>query len=278
MAPQRRKGGSRGFTLVELVVVIVVMGVLAYVGAGLIGNFVGGYLGASQRQELASAGRLAVERMTREIRRTLPNSVRIAGGGQQITFLRSRLGGRYRAVGPPASRLQTHPGNAGEEAFVAYGLSGLDAGRHQLAVYPVETSALYADLGTTSSGPRARIRDDGGAVGHGARAIRLAPGDDFARQSPRRRIQAIDRVVSFCFVPAREAVYMAVNDIGVVPDTGCGPGDHLLVRPVADARFSYSEGRLARSGLVRFYLEVRDPDLPEERVDFLQEVHVRNVP
>ena len=54
-------------------------------------------------------------------------------------------------------------------------------------------------------------------------------------------------------------------------------GDALLVQPVTDARFTYSEGTLTRSGLVRLYLEVKDPPT-EESVDFLHEVHVRNVP
>jgi len=270
--------GSRGFTLVELVVVIVVFGIIAYLGAVLIGNFVGGYVGASRRQELASAGRLAVERMTREIHRALPNSVRVSGAGSQVTFLRVAVGGRYQAVGAPASRLQTYPGNPGDETFVAYGLSGLDAASHQLTVYPLDADALYADLGATVSGPRARIQDAGGAVGNGARSIRLASGDDFARQSPQRRIQAVDGVVSFCYVASRDGLYMALNPPGAVPDTSCDQSDHLLIRPVSRVRFRYREGTQARAGLVRFYLQVRDPGNPGESVDFQQEVHVRNVP
>lgn len=277
-----RTGASRGFTLVELVVVIVVVGILAYVGANLIGGFVGGYTGAAQRQELASAGRLAVERMTREMRRALPNSVRVSGGGDQVTFLRTAGGGRYQGVGPPLSRLQTAPGDtlgAPGEEFVAYGLSGLQASpAHQLAVYPLDPPGLYADLATTSSGPRARIDQTGGSVGNGARAIEIDPNDNFARHSPQRRIHAIDRVVSFCYVAGSDAVFMAVDPIGANPPTTCDATDSLLIRPVSQANFAYSEGTLARSGLIRFFLQVQDPNRPDERVDFLQEVHVRNAP
>ncbi len=269
-----------GFTLVELVVVIVVVGILAYVGATVIGNFVGGYTGASQRQELASAGRLAVERMNREMRRGLPNSVRVTGGGNQVTFLRGYRGGRYVAVGASTSRLQTYPGNAGDESFVAYGLSGLSAANHQLAVYPQDDASLYANLAATNSGPRARIQNAGGNVGDAARTIVLAAGDDFARHSPQRRIHAIDQVVSFCYVSGSNAVYMAVDSsIGSGPlPQGCDATDNLLISPVASASFAYAEGTLARSGLIRFFLQVQDPNRPDERVDFLQEVHVRNVP
>jgi len=273
-----RAQAPSGFTLVELVVVIVVVAILAYVGANLIGNFVGGYTGAAQRQELASAGRLAVERMTREMRRALPNSVRVSGGGQQVTFLRGFRGGRYVAVGASASRLQTFDGNPGAESFVAYGLSGLNDANHQLAVYPQDPASLYSSLAATNSGPRARIQNDGGNVGDSARTIVLAADDDFARQSPQRRIHAIDRVVSFCYLPGERAVYMAVDDLGPPLVTACGSGDNLLISPVASASFSYSEGTLARSGLIRFFLQVQDPNRPGERVDFQQEVHVRNVP
>src|SRR3990167_7204928 len=57
-----------GFTLIELIVTIVVMGIISGVAALLILQGLNGFIAEDVRASLTNDGRLAIERMVREIR------------------------------------------------------------------------------------------------------------------------------------------------------------------------------------------------------------------
>ena len=75
----RRAARVGGFTLIELVVVITVMGILSIGAVSFITDASDGYANTVRRTELGSTMRLAAERVTRELRNALPNSVRVSG-------------------------------------------------------------------------------------------------------------------------------------------------------------------------------------------------------
>lgn len=278
MVRSRRLPAPSGFTLVELVVVIVLVGVLGVVAANIIGRFVGGYTQSADRVELAGVGRVAMERMAREIRQAVPNSIRVLDGGRQLVFLRAAQGGRYVAVGASASRLM--PGVPGD-AFVAYGLSGL-ATDDQLAVYPLAAGPLYSSLAGTTSGPRARIDSPGSpAAPNASRRITLDGEDALSAHSPQRRILAMDALVGLCYRGGADELHLAVQEsvsAGPDPATVCDSGTSLLAAPVTSASFTYEEGALSRSGRVRIYLRLSKDPGSGAYIDFQQEVHVRNAP
>ena len=60
--------GQEGFTLIELVITIVLVGIMAGIGALLIGEGTRAYISADVRADLTNQGRIAIERMAREIR------------------------------------------------------------------------------------------------------------------------------------------------------------------------------------------------------------------
>jgi MSHA biogenesis protein MshO len=91
----------RGFTLIEMVVTLVVLGVMAATATVFIQPAVSAYFSSQQRVELADQADLAVRRMLADVRAAVPNSIRIPGD-QCFELVPSVGGGRYR-MGPDVS-------------------------------------------------------------------------------------------------------------------------------------------------------------------------------
>ena len=88
-----------GFTLIELVVVVVVVSILAAMSTQLITFPVISYLNLKRRTTLVDTADMTLRRMQRDIRRALPNSIRITSvtDGILLEMLHTSDGGRYRA-------------------------------------------------------------------------------------------------------------------------------------------------------------------------------------
>jgi MSHA biogenesis protein MshO len=86
---------QRGFTLIELIVVIVITAIVAGMVTVFIRAPVQSYLDVSARAELADAADTASRRITRDVRLALPNSVRVTPDGKYLELLLTKTGGRY---------------------------------------------------------------------------------------------------------------------------------------------------------------------------------------
>lgn len=90
---------ARGFTMVEMVVVIVIIGIVSGIVAVFIMAPVRSYIDTAARVELADIADTATRRIARDVRLALPNSVRIDPTGRYLELLLTKTGGRYLAVG-----------------------------------------------------------------------------------------------------------------------------------------------------------------------------------
>lgn len=90
---------NNGFTLIELVMTIVLLGIIGGVLAPVIQSSIEIYAAERSRAALVQKGRLALERIAREVREAVPNSLSVVndaiGNPAGIEFLQILSGGRY---------------------------------------------------------------------------------------------------------------------------------------------------------------------------------------
>ena len=89
---------TRGFTLLELLVVIVITGILAATVSVFLTPAISSYFDARRRATLTDIADTALRRMARDVRSAVPNSVRIPSN-QCFEVVPTSGGGRYR-MGP----------------------------------------------------------------------------------------------------------------------------------------------------------------------------------
>jgi len=95
----RRHLPRNGFTLLEMIMVIVITGIISGMVAVFIKGPVDSYFDMARRADLSDVADTAVRRMAREIRSSVPNTLRnpVDGSDQCVEFMPAKAGARYRA-------------------------------------------------------------------------------------------------------------------------------------------------------------------------------------
>jgi MSHA biogenesis protein MshO len=101
--PMRRR--VRGFTLVEMVVAITLIGILAVVTVPLLQLPMSAHLDTARRAALTAELDASVARLRDDLAWALPNSVRVrqVGARWYLEYLEVRASGRYRAASAPGA-------------------------------------------------------------------------------------------------------------------------------------------------------------------------------
>lgn len=287
--------------MIELVTTIALTGVLTVGLAKLLQYPMQGYAAVSRRAELVALADISMRRMTRDLRRALPNSVRVTGGGTVLELLHTNGGARYRLepgtndAGGPAEQDHTAPADwlsfGGDASWNVLGRfqnltfgygTPLPAGT-RAAVYPTgsnvwsEAALDASPASITPSTTTLTIVDDADED-----QLRLSASHRFALESPSSRLYVVDTPVTyFCDLAGASLWRIDGYPIASVQPTSrtsaplsAGRSARAADR-IEQCRFDYVPGTPTRSGLVSVEIALANAG---ERVRLLQQVQVHNAP
>lgn len=255
------KKNQNGFSLIELVVVITVLGILMAGTAIYITNSMIAYTDVARRDQLTSLGRTTIERVVREIRTALPNSIRVQNNC--IEFFPVKTGSVYLTL----------PTDAASTTFTAVEFTP-PTGTSYVVVYPYNTTALYA---SANPGTLAQLAS---VAGSPTATVTLSAAHRFAQHAPQRRFYIVSSPVSFCVVGTQLFRY---NGYGINATQSSPPasGGALLADDIqtsdgasAVTPFTHTPGTLIRNAIVELDFRFL---IGGEWIRLSHEVQIRNV-
>jgi MSHA biogenesis protein MshO len=267
--------GARGFTLVEMIVVIVITGIIGAVVAVFIRRPVESYVDAARRGELSDIADTALRRITRDVRSALPNSIRIttAGNVTYLEYLQTSGGARYRAAPDSAGAGDALDFVAADASFDVIGTMPALAAGNSIVIY---------NLSPTGSTANAYSGDNRGTYSSNtATTITLSPAKLFPFQSPAKRFQVVEHAVTYACdpLPAGAGSLRRYWNYGIVnpqPAPPTGGSNALLATSITGCSFTYTaSGATARTGILALDLRISEGG---ETVRLFQQAHVTNVP
>lgn len=287
---------SSGFTIVELVIVIVLIGIVAAAVSQLVQRPMESYLAQSRRAELVDIADTALKQMSRELRLAAPNSIRTGCGGLCIEFLRTMDGGAYRGRSPGdplvfvaavADNQFDVMGQLSQIANITTGVANdcLQSQADCLLIYNTgqlganaysgdNIATVTAALDNTAADGSDQLQFDNANFSSGLTA--------FPNPSPMQRFQIVDTPVSYiCNLATGEIRRYQDYAISAAQPTNPavaplnGANSSLLADRVTACTFSYAPGNLSRSGLATLQISLTDS---AETITLIQQAHPVNLP
>ena len=145
-----RRSPQRGFTMVEMIIAITLIGVLSSMVAVFVARPIQGYLDTARRAELTGMADAVLKRMSIELRNAIPGSVRPVSpaAGSYIEFIPALGGGRYCSSSSDCSNpmLNFGTGATTSGTFDVLGPlpSGMTANSDRLIIYNTGLGGLDA--------------------------------------------------------------------------------------------------------------------------------------
>lgn len=265
---------QRGFTLIELVMVIIILGVVGSMVAVFMRAPIDAYFDTARRAALTDVADTALRRMARDIHKALPNSIRNPSTNC-IEFIPTRTGARYRAQDSAA-------GNSLDFSLADSGFNMLGRNSDLPADQRIRANDRIAIYNLGIAGADAYAADNTAVVSNVVdgteTAINLTAGKKFPLASPNNRFHVIpteETIVSY--VCSGNTLYRNTNyaysPSCPAPTAGTTP---VLANQVGACAFVYSGSDLQRNALVQMTIQLTNQ--AGESVNLYHEVHVNNTP
>ena len=288
--PQRSpRHAQRGVTLIELIVTIVVGSVVVAFMAMFIVTPMQAYTAQTRRAELVDATDSALRLMGRDLRASLPNSVRVTSSGSvtALELLATTDGARYRDSGPLSNAALELDFTAADAAFattVPFTQLTLpwSSSSSYLVVYNVGVPGASAyEMANVITPANTTI-----SIGAGSAAnedlVTLSSPFRFAYGSPGRRIYLVSGPVTYlCDTAAgtlrRYAGYSisAAQPVSAAALTAVGASSSIVAADIGACQFNYNAGTAQRNALATVTLQLTRSG---ESIQLLNEVQLANTP
>lgn len=231
---------SRGFTLVELIATMVILGIISVMTSKFIVNGFSFYVDATNIQKISTTANFVAEKMEKLIENSVPNSIVISETRKSITFvpIKGALGYTYIPKNP-LSAFDNEPvlyavttafdsSNIKEDAYVAFNNYG-------------SNEEYYKVLNVT-------VNDNVTAV-----KIEAPSSKKFTPGSERGRLYFVDGKKRYITVKLENSQLVIIEHNG---DEATGT-KNILARDVSDIRFSKVAGAFNQYGEIE--IEYRFP-------------------
>jgi MSHA biogenesis protein MshO len=275
---------ARGFTLIELIMVMIITGIIAAAVAVFMQKPIEGYFESARRAALSDVADNALRRIARELQAALPNSARttVSGADSFIELLPVRSGGRYRASGDGGTNALDISDTADRDFDVLGPEVSVVAG-DSIVIYNTGQSGANAYAGDN------RRAFSSGTPGPGTyNSITFAGAQQFPRHSETYRFDVISTPVSYACDSATQTLWR-YSGYAIQPtqpgsiatlDGLAGVIKAALATNVicaADAG-NIGTGFEVRNadGLIALRIQLRDAS--NETLSLYREVHVHNAP
>ena len=278
---------SAGFTLIEIVMVIVIIGIISGMVAVFVVKPVQGYIDAVHRAELTDSADVALRRLTRDVRLALPNSLRVmtSGGNHYIEFIMTSNGGRYRDTSDGSTAGNFLSWTSANLTFDVLGpmpSSPALAVNDYIVVYNLGTgyapADAYAAADPCTNCNRAKVS------GISANVVTLST-NPFAGQSPplpspNARFQIVPggtKAVTYVCPTTTAGNLSRYANYGFNAAQAVPSGTPSTLAAKATCTVDYTPTATGRNGLL--YIELKLTDTTNgESVTLFQQIHVDNAP
>jgi len=287
---------SAGFTLLEMVIVIILLAIIASVSSKFFTNVMSGYADTEIRVSLSQVGRIAVEKVTRELRNALPESVRISSNCIEFipilataTYQNQSI--TYTTPAVASSPLPVSGETAANSQVDVFNLTFNPVGgtNHYLVVYPTGPGSGSGDPYSGSSPGVLFAYSSKSFINSPTNSITrlvMSSSNLFLRQSPTQRLFIVTQPISFCITAGgllNRHVNYGINATQVAPPVGTITrivDDMQLTDGGAVTPFTYTTGSQQRNALVTIDLRIKQVDHlgNDNWIRMNHEVQVRNVP
>lgn len=286
-----RPSSARGFTLVEVIIVMVIVGIIAGAMVLFIRLPVQNYVDSVARADMVDEADTAIRRISREMRQALPNSFR-TDIANTIEFIPSTAGGLYLSDGDVYSdAANSSPASlsfasAGQTSFGVIGImpgagapapnNAITSGQY-VVVYNLGSGYANADayVSTNPGANRALIQNVVGAT------VTMAS-NPFASQSPsnpspNNRFVIVNQPVMFVCANGNLTRYWnyGFNPAEQIPTTG---SHAVLASNVVSCEFDANNLPYTHLGLATINIRLHTPNSTDPDIQLFNQIHVDNTP